>query len=675
MIEITAELTNETVVVDVFDEEKLAFTREFSFSPVTIGRDAENAMMLPYSPISRNHCVIYKAAGKWFIQDDKSRNGISQNGKRAEKIELTPDSHLEIAGIKVRIRILTAEQVNQDENLKPKIVESGMDRPVFSVPSAPPVSPRPASKGGANLAPIVPSVPTSFQVASFEAPKSNSPALKIAESWQPEGEAHVHEDEEPELVVPFDTDRLLLSRHQGAQKTNNRHVEVVVTWRDQVLTVEEFPPGLAIYFEFNGKFYNLGTVGRDQTVLRVPSSFKVAEASVVSDQAVAKPTQGNSHRQKGPVLKPDQVVCIENAYVKFAVRYIPAPFPLSRASMPVPEADMISPLIVSTSIHGSIAFAIFWYAPSLPTGPKIKDVPERFARLIVQKPPEPTPPPAPTPPPPTPPPLEPPKPPEVAKAEPEKVKPKPKKLKLKPHKEPVQAQHKVEPPQPKTISAPPPSSLAERNKLPLKVDTRPAFEVKKVGALSAFAALNPSTSVNPALTSVKIEKASGHGSSASTGNVFSALKETSTNVGGMGNGAIAMQTKNVGYGGGGLKGKAGKRNVEGAVVGKVDLQDFSKSEGLTREQVVKVVEKYHSQIQQCYERSLIDNPSLAGRAEFEWLISPAGAVSDINVKDNNMKNSGALIDCIKNVFAKMKFPKAVNGESTSPTIGFPFGRL
>ena len=73
----------------------------------------------------------------------------------------------------------------------------------------------------------------------------------------------------------------------------------------------------------------------------------------------------------------------------------------------------------------------------------------------------------------------------------------------------------------------------------------------------------------------------------------------------------------------------------------------------------------------------MEDPGLAGRAEFEWEISAKGAVKvgSVGVKETTLKNGEKLLDCVKGVFVAMKFPAAKNGSSTTPTIGLPFGRL
>jgi hypothetical protein len=88
-----------------------------------------------------------------------------------------------------------------------------------------------------------------------------------------------------------------------------------------------------------------------------------------------------------------------------------------------------------------------------------------------------------------------------------------------------------------------------------------------------------------------------------------------------------------------------------------------------------VVQKYLGEVQHCYERNLLSNPGLSGRMEFEWDISSAGRVTGVRVKRSTVSSGDGLGECVKGVFSSMQFPVAKNGATTTPNIGFPFGRL
>jgi hypothetical protein len=97
-------------------------------------------------------------------------------------------------------------------------------------------------------------------------------------------------------------------------------------------------------------------------------------------------------------------------------------------------------------------------------------------------------------------------------------------------------------------------------------------------------------------------------------------------------------------------------------------------QGLTDKQVMAEVNKKLGEIQQCYERSLLDNASLAGRVEFEWTISPVGRVTEAHVKKTEISGGDSLNDCVGKVIRAINFPTAKNGQQTVVSIGFPFGK-
>ena len=89
---------------------------------------------------------------------------------------------------------------------------------------------------------------------------------------------------------------------------------------------------------------------------------------------------------------------------------------------------------------------------------------------------------------------------------------------------------------------------------------------------------------------------------------------------------------------------------------------------------MKVIQKNQTEIQQCYDNALTNNPHLDGSADFEWQVAANGTVTFVNVKNVNLKNGEELLACVKAVFGKMVFPASQNGNTTTSTIGLPFTR-
>ena len=109
-----------------------------------------------------------------------------------------------------------------------------------------------------------------------------------------------------------------------------------------------------------------------------------------------------------------------------------------------------------------------------------------------------------------------------------------------------------------------------------------------------------------------------------SGEVISKMAQ-SANGGGTGRGTGVTGVAvggDAGYQVAGLSSKAGTRKIRGSIVGGATYTQLKKNEGLTRDQVMEVVQKHQSEIQQCYERSLLLNPDLVGRGDFEWKLKP-----------------------------------------------------
>jgi hypothetical protein len=308
--------------------------------------------------------------------------------------------------------------------------------------------------------------------------------------------------------------------------------------------------------------------------------------------------------------------------------------------------------------------------------PKIKDVPEQFARLLMDPPkpifkvPEPPPPP-------------PPPEPEAKKPEPTPV---PKKV------------VKIEKPKPKKFDMP--LKLKQRNKLPIVVKkanenapkvvgadipvTKPEPKPVKLESLGALAGLSAAAPLSAASAPKDIKINKDAGGSPGDKISMSDIHAPSTSGRGRlaasgGGGDIRTGGKGIGsgkaYGMQGLGGKSGSRMIAGSVVGMPVLSKGSVSEGLTREQVMKEVKKHMGEVQSCVERALVSAPDLSGRMEFEWEITPQGSVTSARIKKSDVTGGDLLGECVKDVFKAMKFPKAKNGQGTTPTIGFPFGRI
>ncbi|MCB0386034.1 MAG: AgmX/PglI C-terminal domain-containing protein, partial [Bdellovibrionales bacterium] len=347
--------------------------------------------------------------------------------------------------------------------------------------------------------------------------------------------------------------------------------------------------------------------------------------------------------------------------IQLYFRYAPAPRQLSRKRIVEPDALLKKTITGSGLIHFLLVMVCILFAPKQET-PTIKNLPPRIAKLLVKQ---------------------------------EKPKPKPK-PKKKEEPKPTAKKKEVKPPPKKVVKQRKPKKVVvqknikvrEMNKKVTKnvtsdkpIKGKPTQDVTKVGALAALGALGAATP-NPTNQPVSIninKNAGGGGAKMTTSGVIGAIKAKGGQLQAAGIAGVKTTGKGFGTGDGygvqGIKGRAGSRGVAGSVVGTPSLMKINRTEGLNRKQVMDVVKGYLGEIQQCYERSLLTDPGVAGRVEYEWFITPQGAVKWAKVKKSDMRGGDSLNSCVLAIFKKMKFPVAKNGEATTPNIGFPFGRL
>jgi outer membrane biosynthesis protein TonB len=644
------ELLQTPVEVCILRDGKPLMTQVFQHTPIRFGRILDNDIVLPFDGVSRHHCELRFVDGKWTLEDLKSLNGVEVNGERVTSATFDRLGEFELKPVTIQLKVVktaTASAIStaSDDETQPEHISATAETMIGPDPQ------KVASK-------------------RLHAEKPNS-------NREDHGQPKFESVSRKKPMIDVNGFALMAQTHGLAEKAKARAVQMTVLWHDVLLSVDEFLPGEDLIIEINGIFLRFGRAGRDRTDLRCPTG------TAFVDRPGAE----------SPLFPNAPATWMADDGIKVIARYVPQSRLKASGLSQFVDGDLVDPLFVSGLVHGALAIATATVTVKTPAPPKM--VPERIAKIIttpIQPPvlvPTPTPPmvvkatptPAPTPQPvvKATPPVATPTPKPIARVE--KQKPRPKIEKAPDKKAEKILAKKVAPKQePKVARAEP---------LPKKIDAPPTptpkpFNASSVGALKALSMLSmapaPSTSAEKII--VRKYASDDHGSSNSptptTTKMMSDLPVSNNSAENAAANGMALATgKNAGYGTGGFSGKTGKRGVMGSVIGGATYAEPAKTEGLTREQVMKVVQKHQIKIQQCYERSLMDDPSLAGRAEFEWEITAKGSVvaNSVAVKETNLKNGEKLIDCVKDVFAGMQFPSAKNGSTTTPTIGLPFGRL
>lgn len=652
------DLLDSPIEVSILRDGKPLMKQTFQHTPIRFGRILDNDIVLPFDSVSRHHCELRYHGGQWALIDLKSMNGIRVNGEQVTSASFDRHGEFELKPVVIQIKALRPQMQSSDKKSGLQNEPGGATIPEFISPTdATLVGPDPVKRVSKRLHAEKPS--QRVQQPGFHSSRDSAGNKRA--------------------LLNVNSVELMTEPHPMIEKAKSKAVQVCVFWREVLISVEEFVPGEDMLIEINGIFLRLGKVGRDRSEVRCPSGTEFS----------------NRPGRESVLLTTTPVTWTADWGLTMSARYVPQSKNRRTGVVPLLEDELIDPVVISGIMHGAVALANLMITPKPHTPPP---VPERVAKIIMAAPTPapivalatPTPTPAPTP-----------KPtPIVAQATPQptpriqaEATPPPKVLKKVPvKKDPPKVAKKEEksaPPRsdkdqiaPKTAknNPPPPGPKTEAPPAP----TPRPFDASSVGALKALSMLSvpmPNTSNTEKIVVRKTATDfDGGGSGSTRPSTASLMKDLPLTEGGDANGtaggmALKVSDGGSGYGTSGFSGKTGKRNVLGSVIGGANYTETAKTEGLTREQVMKVVQKHHTQIQQCYERSLMDDPNLAGRAEFEWEISAKGSVGSVSVKETSLRNGDRLLNCVKGVFRAMKFPTAKNGSSTTPTIGLPFGRL
>jgi hypothetical protein len=92
-------------------------------------------------------------------------------------------------------------------------------------------------------------------------------------------------------------------------------------------------------------------------------------------------------------------------------------------------------------------------------------------------------------------------------------------------------------------------------------------------------------------------------------------------------------------------------------------------DGLTKDQVMKVVMARRTMFQACFEKELQRLPNLSGTVMISWHIEAGGAVSISKLKSSTMGNA-AVESCLVRRVKDLKFPASPDGRPTD--VRFPF---
>lgn len=159
------------------------------------------------------------------------------------------------------------------------------------------------------------------------------------------------------------------------------------------------------------------------------------------------------------------------------------------------------------------------------------------------------------------------------------------------------------------------------------------------------------------------------GPSVKTHSGFKGMAEgRKVNVAALGGSATSKDA--VGYGHG------EKANVQGQGNSFVDLDTMGAdvAQGLTKDEVGRVIHSHLSEVRYCYESSMIRTPDIEGKLLVDFTIGASGRVISSAINKSTLPDP-RLDDCILRRLVKWAFPKPKGGVNVSVTYPFIFKSL
>ncbi len=109
---------------------------------------------------------------------------------------------------------------------------------------------------------------------------------------------------------------------------------------------------------------------------------------------------------------------------------------------------------------------------------------------------------------------------------------------------------------------------------------------------------------------------------------------------------------------GGIKSGIGT-SIQGQGTGQIEIglnyRDANVEEGLTREEVAKVIHGHLNEIRYCYESAIIHDPSLSGKVLVDFKIGSKGQVEMAQSRENTL-NTPTVSNCLLGKLKNWKFP-------------------
>jgi hypothetical protein len=379
------------VRVLIFYQDKKILDESFLKGPIYFGRGTEAEISLDYNFLSRKHGRIIQEGPKFYLEDLKSRNGLQVANQWIEKIEITPPFSFHIDRLRGEIFFEDIKEIFEATQLGPQ-------DPVTQVPPL-----HPSSNVMSNVKNHVQRTTKSIvkeQLQKAEQ-KPEQGAVQELQPAKPSVTASRPSRPSSQPVSSPIHHGELTEFHPGVRVHGPKKLEAVLLWQDQVIEVKAFSEGEKIYIGPSllaqipvptlKKGWALARVEKNLAVCFLPSEkeFRIgregyyfSSEELVQSQYLQKKKKGFSFR-----LSHLDVVEIQlGSNLKLCLRWMPRSSRLKQSHLMEPDVVIKQSLFVSMILHGAFSLLLMLTTPPAQNIPKLKNVPERYARLLVDPP-------------------------------------------------------------------------------------------------------------------------------------------------------------------------------------------------------------------------------------------------------------------------------------------------
>lgn len=637
------------IVVELaaYDGDRLIAKQKFEQGKIVIGRILSADFRIPNPRVSRIHALIEKTGENEFkITDLASSHGVFVDGVRVLEQKLNKASEIKIGDIRL---VMTPSAV--------AVETVPAAKPVSHVSEQKPVQPAPSSQA---LSAAAPEVPVSMGDMQVSVPKEATVIRSLKSTAQ---------------------DRGVLDKPAGVGEST----EVTVYWLDSVLAVDHYAGTHTVTIGETEKCdYLVPSVG-------LPPSYDFLKINGASVEIALHPSMKLSARIQGTMYTHDDFAKMGRSTLSLGGSDL-AKIQVGNVHffiMFVPKAPVIAsgPIIQKDPLFWGIQFAVaalilgaltLMYIFEGPIEGRVKEIPEKMRKIIVQayKEKKVVPPPQPTPPP-------------VEKKDPPKEVPK------KVAKEVTEAKKAAEvakvqkggnegegarergtegkrgSPTAKNqtgITNRPKIDPNRRNQVkdgPVKAKTDSVLDALKNSGLGSRIAKKGSTE-GGASGNDPLDKAfqgvGGSEARSGIGSGGSGLAGSGKGGGGTAVGVGGLGSK--GFGGGATGDGVGSLPGKGDFAISTETTGVSIAGSLSRKEIERVINAHQNEVEFCYQQALARNPTLSGRLMVRATIVTGGRVSAASVVSNST-NDSAFGNCIVSSLKGWTFPSPAGGSEAS----------